>query len=139
MLHPYILELSGSFKFNFQSPLFMNILVFAFIPLILSIGIIPSLQSEIIPSVNAIKAKGNSLTETNSKKVCGDRLCSEISDNQRTSTSMMTKSQKTLFASTMDYTVTGPEIDPEKGYAVIEIGDGASTKITPSPVVRNII
>ena len=28
--------------------------------------------------VDALKSKGNSLTETNSKKVCGDRLCSEI-------------------------------------------------------------
>ncbi|MBT8251511.1 MAG: MBL fold metallo-hydrolase, partial [Nitrosopumilus sp.] len=34
------------------------------------------------------------------------------------------KSQKTLFPSTMDYTIIGPEIDPDKGYAVIEIGDG---------------
>ncbi len=37
---------------------------------------------------------------------------------------MMIKSQKGLFSSTMDYTVTGPEIDPDKGYSVIEIGDG---------------
>jgi len=102
----------------------MNLLVFAFIPLILSIGIIPSLQSDIIPNADAIKAKGNSLTETNSKKVCGDRLCSEISENQSISSSMMIKSQKELFSSAIDYTVTGPEIDPEKGYAVIEIGDG---------------
>ena len=37
---------------------------------------------------------------------------------------MMIKSQKGLFSSTMGYTVTGPEIDPDKGYSVIEIGDG---------------
>ena len=102
----------------------MNLLVFAFIPLILSLGIIPALQSEIIPNADAIKAKGNSLTETNSKKVCGDRLCSEISETQNDSPPMIIKSEKKLFASTIDYTVTGPEIDPEKGYAVIEIGDG---------------
>ncbi|WP_371504561.1 MBL fold metallo-hydrolase [Nitrosopumilus adriaticus] len=102
----------------------MNILVFAFIPLILSLGIIPALQSEFIPSVDAIKAKGNSMTEINSNKVCGDRLCSEISDNKITSPHVVTKSQKALFPSSMDYTVTGPEIDPDKGYAVIEIGDG---------------
>ena len=29
-----------------------------------------------------------------------------------------------LFPSSIDYTITGPEIDPEQGYAVIEIGDG---------------
>ncbi len=102
----------------------MNLLIFAFIPLILSLGIIPALQSEILPNADAIKAKGSSLTETNSKKVCGDRLCSSISENQSISSSMMIKSQKGLFSSTMDYTVTGPEIDPDKGYSVIEIGDG---------------
>ncbi len=102
----------------------MNLLVFAFIPLILSLGITPVLQSEIIPNADAIKAKGNSLTETNSKKVCGDKLCSEVSEKQSISSSMMTKSQKGLFSSAIDYTVTGPEIDPEKGYAVVEIGDG---------------
>ena len=29
-----------------------------------------------------------------------------------------------MFASAVDYTVAGPDIDSEKGYAVIEIGDG---------------
>ena len=102
----------------------MNHLAFALIPLILSIGIAPSLQSDIIPNADAIKSKGNSLTETNSKKVCGDRLCSDISGNQSTSSPMKIKSQKGLFPSAMQYAVTGPEIDSEKGYAVIEIGDG---------------
>ena len=102
----------------------MNLLIFAFIPLILSLGIIPALQSEILSNADAIKAKGSSLTETNSKKVCGDRLCSSISENQSISSSMMIKSQKGLFFSTMDYTVTGSKIDPDKGYSVIEIGDG---------------
>ena len=103
----------------------MNILALAIIPLILSLGIVPSLQSEIIPNAEAIKAKGNSLTETNSKKVCGDRLCSEISsDKNEIGKPMTMTSKKGLFPSAMDYTVSGPEIDPEKGYAVIEIGDG---------------
>ena len=95
-----------------------------FIPLILSIGMIPAFQSEIIPNVEALKSKGNSLTETNSNKVCGDRLCSETSDDKPEfqKASMMT-AKKELLSSAMDYTVTGPEIDPEKGYAVIEIGD----------------
>ena len=101
----------------------MNLLAYAVIPLILSIGIIPALQSEIIPNADAIKSKGNSMTETNSKKVCGDRLCSEISENQSISSKIMTVPQKELFSSVMDYTVTGPDIDPEKGYEVIEIGD----------------
>ena len=59
-----------------------NFLVIAFVPLILSLGIVLALQSEIIPNAEAIKGKGNSLTETNSQKVCGDRLCSEISGHQ---------------------------------------------------------
>ena len=102
----------------------MKISVFVFIPLILSLGIVPALQSEILPNAEAVKSKGNSLTETNSKNVCGDKLCSEISGNQMAQKPMIIKSQKELFSSTVDYTLMGPEIDPEKGYAVIEIGDG---------------
>ena len=102
----------------------MNYWSLFLIPIILSIGILPSLQSNVLPEADAIKAKGNSMTETNSKKVCGDRLCSEISGTGNMSPSMMIKSEKKLFASAMDYTIAGPEIDPEKGYAVIEIGDG---------------
>jgi len=56
----------------------MKLLIFALIPLILSIGIAPALQFDVVPNADAVKAKGNSLTETNSKKVCGDRLCSEL-------------------------------------------------------------
>ena len=99
-------------------------LIFALIPLILSLGIIPSLQSEIIPNAEALKSKGNSLTEVNSKKVCGDRLCSEVSDEKISQKPPMMTSEKGLFSSTLDYTISGPEIDAEKGYAVIEIGDG---------------
>ncbi len=99
--------------------------VIVLIPLILSLGIMPSLQSEIIPNAEALKSQGNSLSETNSKKVCGDRLCSEIPDdkNEVKKPAVMTTVKKELFPSTMDYTVNAPEIDPEKGYAVIEIGD----------------
>ncbi|AJM91936.1 MBL fold metallo-hydrolase [Nitrosopumilus piranensis] len=95
------------------------------IPIVLSLGITPALQTEMIPNAEAVKSKGNSLTEINSKKVCGDKLCSEIIDNKKEiNKSTIMTSQKGLFPSTMDYTVTGPEINPEKGYAVIEIGDG---------------
>jgi len=101
----------------------MKLLIFALIPLILSIGIAPALQFDVVPNADAVKAKGNSLTEINSKKVCGDRLCSEVSDETISQKpTMITK--KVLFQSSMDYTVNEPEIDPEKGYAVIEIGDG---------------
>ncbi len=102
----------------------MNILIFAVIPLILSLGIMPALQYEIISNAEAVKSKGNSLTETNSKNVCGDKLCSEISGNQIVQKPMMPISQKELFSSAERYTLEGPEIDPEKGYAVIKIGDG---------------
>ena len=56
----------------------MKFIIIALIPLILSIGIISVTSFDFIPNADAAKAKGNSLTETNSKKVCGDRLCSEI-------------------------------------------------------------
>jgi len=56
----------------------MKLVLFAVIPLILSIGVTPVLPFDFIPEADAVKAKGNSLTETNSKKVCGDRLCSEL-------------------------------------------------------------
>ena len=91
--------------------------------LILSLAFVPALQSDVIQNAEGLKAKGNSLTETNSKKVCGDRLCSEIFGTNNALPSMKTNSEKKLFASAIDYTVAGPEIDPEKGYAVIEIGD----------------
>jgi len=55
----------------------MKLAFFALIPLILSVGIAPALQSDFLPEANAIKAKGTSLPETGSKKVCGDKLCSE--------------------------------------------------------------
>ena len=112
----------------------MKLVLFALIPLILSMGITPVLSSDFLPEANAVKAKGNSLTETNSKKVCGDRLCVEIGENSgnlKVSTAEMIKNQeltmtikKGIFPSTMDYTVTAPEIDPEKGYFVTEIADG---------------
>ena len=99
--------------------------IFLLIPLVLSLGITSSLQSEIIPNAEAIISQGNTLTETNSKKVCGDRLCSEIPDDKKEikNPAVMT-AKKGLFPSAMNYAVTAPEIDPEKGYAVIEIGDG---------------
>ena len=53
----------------------MKFIVFALIPLILSIGIVPVLP---LNDAFALKSKGNSLPEVGSNKVCGDRLCSEI-------------------------------------------------------------
>ena len=52
-------------------------LALALIPLILSIGLTPIFSFEFLPEANALKSKGTPLTETGSKKVCGDRLCSE--------------------------------------------------------------
>ena len=77
-----------------------------------------------VSEANALKSKGTSLLEIGSKKVCGDKLCTEIfADKNQFKKSPIT-AKKGLFPSAMDYTVKGPEIDPEKGYAVIEIGDG---------------
>ena len=60
-----------------------SFLIFALVPLILSMGIISVLQVELIPEADALKSKGNSLTETGSNKVCGDRLCSEVDSQVR--------------------------------------------------------
>ena len=54
-----------------------KIIAFFFIPLILSIGIAPVLPFDFVLEADALKSKGNSMTEIGSKKVCGDRLCSE--------------------------------------------------------------
>jgi glyoxylase-like metal-dependent hydrolase (beta-lactamase superfamily II) len=59
----------------------MKIILFA---LILSLAFIPALQSEFVQDAEGLKAKGNSLTEIGSKKVCGDRLCSEVSSQPST-------------------------------------------------------
>lgn len=100
----------------------MKIFFFALIPLILLLGIVS--QFEIIPDAEAVKAKGYFLTETNSKKVCGDRLCSGISDTKKDPQKSNIAVENKLFPSAINYTIAGPEIDPQKGYAVIEIGDG---------------
>jgi len=63
----------------------MKLLLFALILLILSMGVTPALSFDFIPESNAAKSKGNSLTETNSKKVCGDRLCSELETSKKAS------------------------------------------------------
>ena len=107
-----------------------SLLIFALIPLIFSIGIIPVLQVDLIQEAEALKSKGNFLTEIGSKKVCGDRMCAEIgenSENLKVSTAEMIMNQestmsikKGLFLSTMDYSVIAPEIDPEKGYFVTQ-------------------
>lgn len=41
-------------------------------------GITPVLPFDFLPEADALKSKGNFLTDTGSKKVCGDRLCSEV-------------------------------------------------------------
>jgi len=69
----------------------------ALIPIVLSIGIIPSMQSDIIPNVEAIKAKGNSLPATNSDKVCGDKLCSKMNSND-----MMNHSGSMVYSDSID-------------------------------------
>lgn len=46
----------------------MKLVFLALIPLILSIGITPALSFDFIPEADALKSKGNSLTETGSKK-----------------------------------------------------------------------
>jgi len=59
----------------------MKLIIFALIPLILSMGIIPVLSFD---DAYAFKGKGKSLREIGSNKVCGDRLCSEIIKDEKT-------------------------------------------------------
>ena len=54
---------------------------FSPVPLVLSMGITHALQVNLIQEVEVLKSKGDSLTETGSKKVCGDRKCVEIEEN----------------------------------------------------------
>jgi len=65
-----------------------SFLVFALIPLILSIGVIPAIPFvDIIPEADALKAQGTSFLRVGSagSPVCGDRLCSEIRESKQTS------------------------------------------------------
>lgn len=53
--------------------------IFTLIPLILSIGVTPAIAlADVIQGVEALKFQGIPLTKVDSKKVCGDRLCSEV-------------------------------------------------------------
>ena len=57
-------------------------LIFALIPLVLTIGITPALPFDLIPEADALKAARVSQPQYGSataKIVCGDRLCSEVS------------------------------------------------------------
>ena len=59
----------------------MKFLIFALIPLILTIGITPAINSGFLPEADALKAKGKPAWKYGSGTagiVCGDRLCSEI-------------------------------------------------------------
>ena len=67
--------------------------------LILSMGITHALQVDFIQEVEVLKSKGDSLTATGSKKVCGDRKCVEIeenSENLKVCVSEMIKNQQCL-------------------------------------------
>lgn len=77
---------------------FSTILLFTLIPLILSIGVTPALPfSDIVQEADALKSTGNSLTETGSDKVCGDRLCSEVNSQHK-----MKHSDSMMYAGSMD-------------------------------------
>ena len=59
----------------------MKLIIFALIPLILSIGVAPALQSNFIQDADALKSKGTPSWRYGSATagiVCGDRLCSEV-------------------------------------------------------------
>lgn len=103
---------------------FKAILILALIP------ILATLVTENFVEAKAMKAEGKPVWRYGSATagiVCGDRLCSEIPREDvapQVKEETVSEKPKGLFASAMDYTVSGPEIDPEKGYAVVEIGDG---------------
>ena len=60
------------------------------IVILLTVTIVASI--DLTQTADATKSKGNSLPEVGSKKVCGDRLCSEIPPEEKNT---MTKSQTT--------------------------------------------
>ena len=51
------------------------------IAILLTVTVVAS--SDLSQTADAVKSKGNSLTEVGSSKVCGDRLCSEIPSDER--------------------------------------------------------
>ncbi len=51
------------------------------IAILLTVTIVASV--DLSQTADAVKSKGNSLTEVGSSKVCGDRLCSEISESDK--------------------------------------------------------
>ena len=53
------------------------------IAILLSVTVVASV--DLLQTADAAKAKGNYLPETGSKKVCGDKLCSEIPPEERQS------------------------------------------------------
>ena len=60
----------------------MNKLLVVFsIVILLSVTVVASI--DLSQTADAVKSKGNSLIEVGSSKVCGDRLCSEVSDSEK--------------------------------------------------------
>ena len=64
------------------------------IAILLTVTVVASI--DLNQTADAAKSKGNSLTEVGSKKVCGDRLCSEVPSEERKTT---TKSPATTTTS----------------------------------------
>ena len=67
------------------------------IAILLTVTVLASV--DLTQTAEAIKSKGNSLTEVGSSKVCGDRLCSEIPPEERKT---MTKSTDTTAPTNID-------------------------------------
>ena len=67
------------------------------ITILLTVTVLAS--ADLTQTAEAIKSKGNSLTEVGSSKVCGDRLCSEVSPEKRET---ITKSQTTITPINID-------------------------------------
>ena len=51
------------------------------IAILLTVTVVASI--DLSQTDDAVKSKGNTLTEVGSSKVCGDRLCSEVSDSEK--------------------------------------------------------
>jgi len=69
------------------------------IAILLTVTVVASIN--LTQTADAAKSKGNSLTEVGSKKVCGDRLCSESPPEER----------KTMIKSPTTTTTTSDDID----------------------------
>ncbi len=144
-----------------KQPRFKYLILFSFVPLILSIGIAPSLLfvdfSQEADASKAVGPKGaKSYGSKNAGIVCGDRLCSESAPaGQASSASRVAQEpvkriepvsedvieekmqQVEPMEEPMDQMMDKPGIDYEAEKSLIPVNDGGVDPLTVTPVMGN--